>query len=103
MRSTATLFILLCALVAAAFSFLSDDGFSRLATLNRSLEQQQRTNSKLTEGVQSLKREVQGLQNDPRTVEKAARNELGMGRPGEMIVVFEKKDERGEVGHVQGR
>jgi cell division protein FtsB len=97
MRSTATLFILICALVAAAFSFLSDEGFSRLAGLNRNLGQQQRTNSKLTESVQALRREVEGLQSDPRTVEKAARSELGMSRPGEMVVVFEKKEERGEV------
>jgi cell division protein FtsB len=100
MRSTATLFILLCALVAAAFSFLSDDGFSKLTALNRNLEQQQRTNSKLSDVVQSLQREVQGLQSDPRTVEKAARSELGMARPGEMVVVFEKK---GEAQGGQGR
>jgi cell division protein FtsB len=92
MRSTATLFLLLCALVAAAFSFLSDDGFSKLTALNRSLEQQQRTNAKLSDTVQSLQREVRGLQSDPRTVEKAARSELGMSRPGEMVVIFEKKE-----------
>lgn len=92
MRSTATLFLLLGALAIAAFSFLSDDGFGKLSILNRTLEQQQRTNSKLSETVQSLKREVSGLQSDPRTVEKAARSELGMARPGEMVVVFEKKD-----------
>jgi len=92
MRSTATLLILLCALVAAAFSFLSDDGFSRLTALRRSLEQQQRTNEKLSETVEALQREVQGLQVDPRTVEKAARSELGMAKPGELVVIFEKKE-----------
>ena len=97
MRSTATLFILLGALALAAFSFLSDDGFGKLATLNRNLEQQQRTNTKLSDTVQALKREVSGLQSDPRTVEKAARSELGMARPGEMVVIFEKQDSRGAV------
>lgn len=92
MRSTATLLILLCALVAAAFSFLSDDGFSRLTALHRSLDQQQRTNDKLSETVQGLEREVQGLQSDPRIVEKAARSELGMAKPGELMVIFEKKE-----------
>ena len=92
MRSTASLIILLCALVAAAFSFLSDDGFLKLSALNRSLEQQQRTNHKLSDTVEALQREVQGLQSDPRTVEKAARSELGMVKPGEMIVIFEKKE-----------
>lgn len=92
MRSTATLVLLLCALVAAALSFLSDDGFLKLSALNRNLEQQQRTNQKLSDNVQALQREVQGLQSDPRTIEKAARSELGMAKPGEMIVIFEKKE-----------
>ncbi|MFN4895215.1 MAG: FtsB family cell division protein [Pseudomonadota bacterium] len=92
MRSTATLFILLGVLALAAFSFLSDDAFGKLSNLNRTLEQQQRTNSKLSGTVQALKREVQGLQSDPRTVEKAARNELGMARPGEMVVIFDKQE-----------
>lgn len=92
MRSTATLVLLLCALVAAALSFLSDDGFLKLSALNRNLEQQQRTNQKLSDNVQTLQREVQGLQSDPRTIEKAARSELGMAKPGEMIVIFEKKE-----------
>jgi cell division protein FtsB len=92
MRSTATILILLCALVAAAFSFLSDDGFSRLTALHRSLEQQQRTNEKLSETVQGLQRAVDGLQADARIVEKAARSELGMAKPGELVVIFEKKE-----------
>lgn len=92
MRITAPLVILACALVAAAFSFLSDDGFSRLTSLNKSLELQQRANARLEDNVQSLKRQVVGLQNDVRTVEKAARSELGMARPDELVVIFEKKE-----------
>jgi cell division protein FtsB len=102
MRSTATLFLLLGALAIAAFSFLADDGFGKLTGLNRNLEQQQRTNAKLSETVQALKREVNGLQSDPRTVEKAARSELGMARPGEMVVIFEKRDEAAATGESRG-
>lgn len=93
MRITAPLVILACALVAAAFSFLSDDGLSRLTSLNKSLELQQRANARLEDNVQSLKRQVIGLQNDVRTVEKAARSELGMARPDELVVIFEKKEQ----------
>lgn len=97
MRITAPLIVLALALCAAAFSFLSDDGFSRLSSLTKSLEQQQRTNVKLEESVQALKRQVNGLQNDARIVEKAARSELGMARSDEIVVVFEKKEQaRGE-------
>jgi cell division protein FtsB len=84
--------LLLFALVAATILFISDDGFARLASLEKSLEHQRRTNARLDEGVQVLRREVRGLQNDPRVIEKAARGELGMARPDELVVVFEKKD-----------
>ncbi len=83
---------MLCAIVAAVVSFLTDDGFARLHTLSKSLEQQQRSNARLEESVQSLRRQVAGLQGDARTVEKAARSDLGMARSDEMIVVFEKKE-----------
>lgn len=93
MRATAPIVILALALCAAAFSFLSDDGFSRLTSLSNSLDQQRRSNDRLEENVQALKRQVLGLQNDPRTVEKAARSELGMARPDELVVIFEKKEQ----------
>jgi len=92
------MFLLLSALVAAAFSFLSDDGFVRLSALSRRLEQQHHANSKLSDAVQDLRREVQGLQADPRTVEKAARSELGMARSDELVVIFEKKEKTGGEG-----
>lgn len=92
MRITAPLVVLALALCAAAFSFLSDDGFSRLTALSKSLEHQQRANARLDENVQALKRQVHGLQNDARIVEKAARTELGMARSDELVVVFEKRE-----------
>jgi cell division protein FtsB len=97
MRITAPIVVLTLALCAAVFSFLSDDGFSRLHSLAKSVELQQRANARLEENVQALKRQVNGLQSDPRMVEKAARSELGMARSDELVVVFEKKEQaRGE-------
>lgn len=92
MRLTAPTILLLLAIVAAVFSFVTDDGFTRLNALSKSLEQQQRANARLEDSVQALKKQVAGLQGDPRVVEKAARSELGMSRPDEMVVIFEKKD-----------
>ncbi len=92
MRLTLTNVLIVCAVAAALFSFLADDGFTKLGSLTRSLEQQHRANERLQESVDSLKRQVAGLQADARTVEKAARSELGMARSDEMVVIFEKKD-----------
>jgi cell division protein FtsL len=99
MRFSVSMIVLLFALIAATILVVSDDGFARLASLQRSLDNQQRANSRLDDEVQSLRREVQGLQNDPRVIEKAARGELGMARPDELVVVFEKK----ETERAQGR
>ncbi len=96
MRVTATNILIVLAVAAAIVSFLADDGFSKLGSLSRSLEQQSRTNERLKDSVESLKREVAGLQADAREVEKAARSELGMARSDEMVVIFEKKGEANE-------
>ena len=101
MRIPAPVLIVALALTIAAVSFLLEDGFTKVSNLERSVEQQKRTNAKLAEGIQGLKREVTGLQSDPRSVEKAARSELGMARPDEMIVIFEKK--KGESGRAEDK
>lgn len=97
MKITAPMILLTCAVLAALFSFLTDDGFARLNALSHSLEQQQRTNARLDDSVQALRKQVSGLQSDPRTVEKAARSDLGMARSDEMVVIFEKKEPAGEA------
>jgi cell division protein FtsB len=98
MRFSVSMIVLLFALIAATILVVSDDGFARLASLQRSLDHQQRSNARLTEEVQALRREVQGLRNDPRVIEKAARGELGMAKPDELVVVFEKKEAAGAQG-----
>lgn len=93
MRVNTPLLLLICALVTAIISLLADGGYSRLVTMERGVARQARKNEILNDQVQSLKREVVMLQNDPRSVEKAARSELGMSRPDEVTVIFEKKSD----------
>lgn len=93
MRGIAPAVILLCALVAALFSLFGDDSFDRMQSLERSLIAQQSKNSELHGKVRNLKEEVFGLQHDDRVLEKAARNELGMARPSEMVFIFDSVPE----------
>jgi cell division protein FtsB len=93
MRVNTPLLLLICALVTAVISLLADGGYSRLVSMERGVARQARKNEILQDQVQSLKREVIMLQNDPRAVEKAARSELGMSRPDEVTVIFEKKSD----------
>ncbi len=78
------------ALVALGFLFLGENSYERVSELRRGIFLQKQKNAELGDSVYELKREVYGLQNDPRVLEKAARNELGMARPNEQIYIFEK-------------
>ncbi len=91
MKYKVPVILVVCSLVTAALSFVADDSFAHLSALRRSVEEQRQANEELAGTVGTLRREVQGLQRDPRSVERAARSELGMARPNEIVVVFDKK------------
>jgi len=77
--------------MTALFALFGDDSFSHLQAMRQSLTQQVQRNADLRDEVGALRREVLGLQSDPRALEKAARNELGMARPNEKIFIFEER------------
>lgn len=95
MKGLAPGIILFCALIAALFSLFGDDSYGRMRSLEKSLVAQQEKNGELHAHVSDLKREVYGLQHDDRILEKAARNELGMARPDEMVFIFDKSNKGG--------
>ena len=98
MKGLAPGIILFCALIAALFSLFGDDSYGRMQSLEKSLGAQLQKNEELHAHVSELKRDVYGLQHDDRILEKAARNELGMARPDEMIFIFDKSGKGGGDG-----
>jgi cell division protein FtsB len=46
-------------------------------------------NAKLTDENAKLRREVAALQDDPNAIDRAAREELGVIRPGEVVFSLE--------------
>lgn len=84
-------------LVAAVLSFLAifaGESYGRLNELRTMLTRQRDANQELKGTVDALKREVSMLENDPRKLEKAARNELVLARPNEMVFIFDQDTER---------
>jgi cell division protein FtsB len=77
--------LLAAAAVLAALSALDRDGLRK----HRRLEQEARRvageNEALRQENARLRREVRALAGDPAALERAAREELGFVRPGEMI------------------
>lgn len=96
MKSSVVIILLLCALLAAITTLVSDGSYSRMRNLEQSVAAQKEKNSELKQQVGALRQEVHGLQHDDRVLEKAARNELGLARPGENLVIFEKGSSRGQ-------
>lgn len=88
MKANTTFILLALALISAAVSLFGDESYRNLHSLRDNLGRQHEKNTELSKQVSSLRREVYGLQHDDRVLEKAARNELGMSRPDELIFVF---------------
>jgi cell division protein FtsB len=92
MRYFTPAMIFLLALAIGYFSIFGSESHSGLRALSRSLEAQRKENAAAERHVERLKQQVFGVQHDRRELEKAARNELGMARPDELIIIFDRKD-----------
>lgn len=91
MKKFAPALLILCALVTILLSFFGDDSYRGYHELADSVKAQGAANEELRDQVNQLKRQVYGMQSDPRILEKAARNELGLARPNEYIFIFDDK------------
>jgi cell division protein FtsB len=91
MKPLMFLALLVFAVVTTVLSLVGGGSFPRVASLETSLEAQRKKNLELQAEVQSLQEKVYAVRHDARGLEKAARNELGLARPDELVVIFDKK------------
>ena len=80
--------ILVVAAVGAPVMILSADGLPRLRSLERELAQVQRENNDQHRTIEQLRRNVQALKDNPDSVERIARDELGLVRRNEVVFQF---------------
>ncbi len=90
-KEWAPLAVTVCALLTVVLSLFGQDNYSRLASLKRAVEEQSIENQELRQKVETLRVRVSALREDPRELEKAARNELGLARPNEQVFIFDKR------------
>jgi len=76
-------------LVLAVISALEPRGFRRHARLRAQAESLAQRNAQLREENLRLTREIEGLRSDPAALERAAREELGFVKPGEIVIHLE--------------
>lgn len=77
------------ALVLAAGSLSAEGGFRRYARLKRDLQSLEERNARLRADNDRLKLEAQRLKSEPAALERAARESLGLVRPGEVVFNLE--------------
>ncbi len=82
--------ILTIAATSVPVMILRPDGLTRMRGLQHELEQVHEENAELTRDVDGLRADVQGLRDDPKAVEKIAREELGLVRKSEIVFQFGK-------------
>ena len=73
----------------AAGSLSAEGGFRRYARLRRDLHSLEDRNTRLAAENQRLKLEVQRVRTEPAALERAARENLGLVRPGEIVFNLE--------------
>src|SRR5262245_20799284 len=66
------------------------DGFVKLRKMHEDLDDFQKKNDALRVQNQELRREIRHLRSDPAAITAVARDELGLVKPGEIVIQIEK-------------
>lgn len=84
--------LMVAACVAALLTMVSAadaKGFRRYLSLRQDVEAIQERNRAITAANDALRREINALRTEPAALERAAREELGYIRPGELVFHLE--------------
>jgi cell division protein FtsB len=84
-RRRFTIGYIAAALVLLGLSARDPDGLRKARRNQAEVKRLERENAALEQRVTRLRREVKALQGDPAALERAAREELGYVKPGELI------------------
>ena len=80
--------LLVFTMVAVPLLIFDEKSFPRYQSLKAQLERTEASTQQLEREVETLKRQVRRLREDPLAVERIARDEQGMVRPSELIFQF---------------
>ncbi|MBI5486970.1 MAG: septum formation initiator family protein [Deltaproteobacteria bacterium] len=86
--------ILVLTLLTVPFLIFGAGGLGRVDRLEAELAQIHRENGKLEARCRELRRRLEAYRTRPGYLEDVARDELGLVRPDEMVLVFPESDPR---------
>jgi cell division protein FtsB len=84
--------LLVLAIVLLSVEIFEEDGLPRYRALRAEHETMESRNERVRERIRELRREVRALREDPATIERVARDELGLVRRGELVFQFDGRD-----------
>ena len=96
---------LLLAVMALFFGLIAifgDRGLVELYRVRRETLLVQQEIETLRQKNQQLLQEIHGLRDDPYYIEKIAREELGMARPGETIILLPREEDASSISRDRG-
>jgi len=96
MREAVPFFVIISLLAATIISIFGDGGMPTQTRMRATLQDEQERSQELEAYVNKLKNNVHRLQNDPRELERAARERLGMARPDEAVFFFDQVPKDGK-------
>ncbi len=79
----------LAAAVLLGWSISAEGGFRRYLRLSNDVETLKDKNQTLADENARLRREIESMRGETRALERAAREELGYVKPGEVVVTVE--------------
>ncbi|MCC6932343.1 MAG: septum formation initiator family protein [Deltaproteobacteria bacterium] len=82
------IFILVLALAWLAFLFVGDHGLPKLMAINDELSTLKDKNRLIEDNISQTKGKIYSLSNDKFTLERRAREELGLVKQGELVYIF---------------
>ena len=100
-RRAAMLALVLMAFALTVHEIFGDRGYLALRRRREELQALEEQVRKLREENQKLEQQIKALKSDPKAIEKLAREQMKLARPGEIIYVLPEKREQGTGDRAQ--
>lgn len=97
LRRATLLALALVVLTLIVHEIFGENGYLAMRRKQQEFESLQLQIEKLKQENQRLEQQIKSLRSDPKAIEKLAREQMKMARPGELIYVLPEKDPKAEA------
>ncbi len=100
----AIFFLVLVCVALVVHEIFGENGYLALRRQKRDFIELQNQIQQLQDENQKLEKQIQALKSDPKAIEKLAREQMHLARPGEIIYTLpEKKDPAGQTPKAEAK